>query len=105
MLGAAFTERPGPCVHPAPTPGLSSPATLAGTGGSAGGLTIGGAITQRPELFAAAHSSVGVSDMLRMELTPNGPPNIAEFGTVTNPVHFKAMVAISPYHWVPCATP
>jgi prolyl oligopeptidase len=79
---------------------IASPATLAGTGGSAGGITIGGAITQRPELFAAAHSSVGVSDMLRMELTPNGPPNIAEFGTVTNPAHFKAMFAISPYHRV-----
>ncbi len=36
--------------------------------------------------------------MLRMELTPNGPPNIAEFGTVTQPAHFKAMFAISPYH-------
>lgn len=79
---------------------IASPATLAGTGGSAGGITVGGAITQRPELFAAAHSSVGVSDMLRMEFTPNGPPNIAEFGTVTNPAHFKAMFALSPYHRV-----
>ena len=80
--------------------GYSSPKTLAGTGGSAGGITIGGAITQQPGLFAAAHSSVGVSDMLRMELTPNGAPNVAEFGTVTNPAHFKAMFAISPYHRV-----
>ena len=36
--------------------------------------------------------------MLRMELTPNGAPNVAEFGTVTNPDHFKAMYANSPYH-------
>ncbi len=79
---------------------ITSPQTLAGTGGSAGGITVGGAITQRPELFAAAQSAVGVSDMLRMELTPNGAPNVAEFGTVTNPAHFKAMVAISPYHRV-----
>ncbi len=78
----------------------AAPQTLAGTGGSAGGITIGGAITQRPELFAAAQSAVGVSDMLRMELTPNGAPNIAEFGTVTNPRHFKAMRALSPYHRV-----
>ncbi|HET7798046.1 MAG TPA: prolyl oligopeptidase family serine peptidase, partial [Nevskia sp.] len=49
--------------------GYTSPKKLAGTGGSAGGLTIGGAITQRPELFAAAQSAVGLSDMLRMELT------------------------------------
>lgn len=78
--------------------GWASPRTLAGTGGSAGGITIGGAITQRPELFAAAQSAVGVSDMLRMELTPNGAPNIAEFGTVNDPAHFQAMHALSPYH-------
>jgi prolyl oligopeptidase len=73
---------------------------LAGTGGSAGGITIGGAITQRPELFGVAQSAVGVSDMLRMELTPNGAPNVAEFGTVQQPEHFRAMVALSPYHRV-----
>jgi len=78
----------------------ASPATLAGTGGSAGGITIGGAITQRPELFAAAQSAVGLSDMLRMELTLNGAPNVAEFGSVTKPEQFKAMYAISPYHRV-----
>lgn len=78
----------------------ASPASLAGTGGSAGGITIGGAITQRPELFAAAQSAVSLSDMLRMELTPNGAPNVAEFGTVTNPAHFKSMYALSPYHRV-----
>lgn len=76
----------------------TSPATLAGIGGSAGGITIGGTITQRPDLLAAAQSAVGLSDMLRMETTPNGPPNIEEFGTVTNPEHFKSMYAISPYH-------
>ncbi|MBT9494192.1 MAG: S9 family peptidase [Paucibacter sp.] len=76
----------------------TSPAKLAGTGGSAGGITIGGAVTQRGELFAAAQSAVGLSDMLRMELTLNGAPNIAEFGTVTNPAHFKSMFALSPYH-------
>ncbi|HEX7439702.1 MAG TPA: prolyl oligopeptidase family serine peptidase [Caldimonas sp.] len=76
------------------------PARLAGTGGSAGGITIGGAITQRPELFAAAQSAVGVSDMLRMELTPNGAPNIAEFGTVAKAEQFRAMFDLSPYHRV-----
>ena len=78
----------------------TSPATLAGVGGSAGGITIGGTITQRPDLLAAAQSAVGISDMLRMETTPNGPPNIEEFGTVKNPDHFKSMYAISPYHRV-----
>ncbi|MBH9577588.1 prolyl oligopeptidase family serine peptidase [Inhella proteolytica] len=80
--------------------GYTSPELLAGTGGSAGGITIGGAINQAPQLFAAAQAAVGVSDMLRMELTPNGAPNIAEFGTVKNPQHFKAMYALSPYHRV-----
>ncbi len=78
--------------------GYSSPQLLAGTGGSAGGITIGGAINQAPQLFAAAQIAVGISDTLRMELTPNGPPNIAEFGTVRNAAHFKAMFAVSPYH-------
>ncbi len=78
--------------------GYTSSKKLAGTGGSAGGITIGGAITRRPELFAASQNAVGLSDMLRMELTPNGPPNIAEFGTVTRNDHFQAMYAISPYH-------
>lgn len=78
----------------------TQPAKLAGTGGSAGGITIGGAITQRPELFAAAQSAVGVSDMLRMEFTPNGASNVAEFGTVAKADQFKAMYAISPYHRV-----
>jgi prolyl oligopeptidase len=76
----------------------TSPPRLAGSGISAGGITIGGAITRHPELFAAAHSAVGLSDMLRMERTPNGPPNVAEFGTVTKKDHFHAMYAISPYH-------
>ncbi len=80
--------------------GYTTPKLLAGTGGSAGGITIGGAINQAPQLFAAAQAAVGVSDMLRMELTPNGPPNIAEFGTVKNPAHFKAIYALSPYHRV-----
>lgn len=80
--------------------GYTSPKKLAGIGGSAGGITIGGAITRRPDLFAAAQSAVGLSDMLRMELTPNGPPNIAEFGTVVKKDQFEAMYAISPYHRV-----
>ncbi|GGC58653.1 prolyl oligopeptidase family serine peptidase [Undibacterium terreum] len=76
----------------------TSSTKLAGQGKSAGGITIGGAINRRPELFAAAHSGVGLSDLLRAELTPNGPPNIAEFGTVKNPAQFKAMLSNSPYH-------
>ena len=88
------------CAEYLVSAGYTSKARLAGTGGSAGGITIGGAITQRPDLFAAAQSAVGVSDMLRAETTPNGPPNVPEFGTVKNAENFKTMFAISPYHRV-----
>ena len=88
------------CAEYLVSAGYTSKGKLAGTGGSAGGITIGGAITQRPDLFAAAQSAVGISDMLRSETTPNGPPNIPEFGTVKNAENFKTMMAISPYHHV-----
>ncbi len=52
---------------------LTSPAHLAGTGTTAGGITVGGAITQHPELFAAALDRVGASNMTRFEITPGRP--------------------------------
>jgi prolyl oligopeptidase len=73
---------------------------LAGEGTSAGGLTIGGAITERPDLFGAALDNVGDSDALRSELQVSGPANIPEFGTVKNADDFKNMLAISPFHRV-----
>ncbi len=63
--------------------GWTSARHLAIQGGSAGGITVGRALTERPELFAAVISNVGVSNALRAEFSPNGPPNIDEFGTVT----------------------
>lgn len=55
---------------------------LAGEGTSAGGITIGRSITEAPGLFAAALDVVGVSDAVRSEFSPNGPPNVPEFGSV-----------------------
>jgi prolyl oligopeptidase len=75
----------------------TSPQHLAGEGGSAGGITIGGAITWAPWLFGAAIDSHGDTDSLRMEFTPNGPPNISEFGSVTNEPGFHALYAMSAY--------
>jgi prolyl oligopeptidase len=75
----------------------TSPAYLAGEGGSAGGITIGGAIDWAPNLFAAAIDSHGETDNLRSEFTPNGPPNIGEFGSVTTPAGFHGLYAMSPY--------
>ncbi|WP_460584614.1 prolyl oligopeptidase family serine peptidase [Hymenobacter arcticus] len=62
--------------------GYTSPAHLIGEGTSAGGVLIGRAITERPDLFAAAISNVSCSNALRMENSPNGPVNAPEFGTV-----------------------
>jgi prolyl oligopeptidase len=76
------------------------PARLAIRGGSNGGLLMGAALTQRPELFRAVVAQVAVMDMLRVELDPNGQFNITEFGTVSDPAQFRALHAYSPYHAV-----
>ncbi len=78
----------------------TSPAHLAILGGSNGGLLMGAALTQRLELFRAVVSFVGIYDMLRVELDPNGAFNTTEFGTVKDPEQFKALYAYSPYHHV-----
>ncbi len=82
----------------------TSPAHLAILGGSNGGLLMGAAFTQRPELFRAVVSYVGIYDMLRVELDPNGAFNVTEFGTVKDPGQFKALFAYSPYHHVKDST-
>jgi prolyl oligopeptidase len=82
----------------------TSPAHLAGEGTSAGGITIGRAITTQPHLFAAALDVVGVSNALRAEFTPNGPPNVPEFGTVANETGFRALYAMDAYEHVVPAT-
>jgi prolyl oligopeptidase len=76
------------------------PASLAIIGGSNGGLLMGAALTQHPELFRAVVSHVGIYDMLRCELYPNGAFNVTEFGTVTDAEQFKALFAYSPLHHV-----
>jgi prolyl oligopeptidase len=60
-------------------------------GGSAGGITVGRALTERPDLFAGVISNVGVSNALRAEFSQNGPPNIDEFGTVKEADGFKGL--------------
>ncbi len=76
------------------------PEKLAILGGSNGGLLMGALITQHPDLVHAVVSAVGIYDMLRVELAPNGAFNVTEFGTVKNPEQFKALYAYSPYHHV-----
>jgi prolyl oligopeptidase len=79
-------------------------AHLAGEGTSAGGITIGGAVTQRPDLFGAALIRVGDSDSLRSELMASGPANIPEFGTVKEPDGFKGLMGMDAYQHVKPAT-
>jgi prolyl oligopeptidase len=76
------------------------PEKLAILGGSNGGLLMGALITQHPDLVRAVVSAVGIYDMLRVELAPNGAFNVTEFGTVKDPEQFKALYAYSPYHHV-----
>jgi prolyl oligopeptidase len=69
-------------------------------GGSAGGFLMGLALTRNPSLYRAVVSEVGIYDLLRVELTPNGAFNTPEFGTVKDPAQFPWMLAQSPYHHV-----
>jgi len=78
----------------------TSHAKLALMGGSNGGLLMGALITQHPDLARAVVSAVGIYDMVRVELDPNGSFNTTEFGTVKDPEQFKALYAYSPYHHV-----
>jgi prolyl oligopeptidase len=80
--------------------GYTSHAKLALLGGSNGGLLMGATITQHPALARAVVSQVGIYDMLRVELDPNGAFNVSEFGTVKDPDQFKALLAYSPLHHV-----
>ncbi len=67
-------------------------------GGSNGGLLVGAAITQRPDLFGAALPAVGVMDMLRFHRFTAGRFWVDDYGSAENPDEFKALYAYSPYH-------
>ncbi|MBV9439404.1 MAG: prolyl oligopeptidase family serine peptidase [Candidatus Eremiobacteraeota bacterium] len=75
----------------------TTPAKLAGEGTSAGGVTIGNAIVQHPELFAAALDVVGDTNAVRDEFSEAGPPNIPEFGTIANRTGWDALYATDAY--------
>ncbi len=69
----------------------TSSAKLAGECVSAGGILIGRAITERPDLFAVAIPRVGCLNQVRQETTPNGVPNIHEFGSCETEAGFQAL--------------
>jgi prolyl oligopeptidase len=78
--------------------GYTKPERLGIIGRSNGGLLMGAEIVQHPEMFRAVVSGVGIYDMLRVELHPNGAFNVTEYGTVKDETQFNALRAYSPLH-------
>lgn len=80
--------------------GYTTSARLAGQGGSAGGILIGRAFTERPDLFGAALDDVGLSDMIRDMFSPDGLLNVPEYGGLDNAEGFRNLYEISAYYHV-----
>jgi prolyl oligopeptidase len=80
--------------------GVTSPARLAVWGGSNGGLLVGAAVTQRPELFGAAVCSAPLLDMVRYERFKIGETWNVEYGSAARPEELAWLLGYSPYHRV-----
>ena len=70
---------------------------LAISGGSNGGLLVGAAVTQRPDLFRAVICAVPLLDMLRYHLFGSGKTWVPEYGSAEDDAQFKALYQYSPY--------
>jgi prolyl oligopeptidase len=88
------------CAEELIAKGYTTPDLLFITGTSAGGIMVGRAATERPDLFAGAIARVGDVNALRMETMAAGPANIPEFGTVKDPQGFKDLYAMDAYQHV-----
>ncbi|HEX4542987.1 MAG TPA: prolyl oligopeptidase family serine peptidase [Candidatus Acidoferrum sp.] len=73
---------------------------LAILGGSNGGLLVGAALTQRPELFRAVVCVYPLLDMLRFQKFLEGPYWVPEYGSAENAEQFPYLYKYSPYHHV-----
>jgi prolyl oligopeptidase len=80
--------------------GWTTPEQLGICGESNGGLLVGAAITQRPELFAAAVCSAPLLDMVRYEKFGLGATWRGEYGSASDPNQLRWLLAYSPYHHV-----
>jgi prolyl oligopeptidase len=80
--------------------GVTSPSRLAVWGGSNGGLLVGAAVTQRPDLFAAAVCSAPLLDMVRYERFPIGETWNVEYGSAAVAEQLGWLLGYSPYHRV-----
>jgi prolyl oligopeptidase len=78
--------------------GYTNPNRLAISGGSNGGLLIGAAVTQRPELFRAALCAVPLLDMLRYQHFLMARYWVPEYGSAEDPEQFQYLLQYSPYH-------
>ncbi len=78
----------------------TSPQKIAINGASAGGVLVGRALTERPDIFAAAIPEVGCLNLLRSEESPNGPANIPEFGTIKDSLECMALIEMDSYQHV-----
>jgi prolyl oligopeptidase len=81
-------------------PAYTAPGKLAALGGSNGGLLVGAALTQRPDLFRVALCGVPLLDMVRYHLFGSGKTWIEEYGSADDADDFRALFAYSPYHHV-----
>ncbi len=84
--------------------GYTRPQRLAIRGGSNGGLLMGAALTQRPDLFRAVVCQVPLLDMIRTQKFGLARLWIAEYGSAENESEFGAIYAYSPYHHVKAGT-
>ncbi len=80
--------------------GYTTSAKLAIRGGSNGGLLVGAAMTQRPDLFRAVICAVPLLDMVRYHLFGSGATWVPEYGSAADPAQFATLHAYSPYHQV-----
>jgi prolyl oligopeptidase len=79
---------------------VTNPRKDAVIGGSNGGLLVGAAITQHPELYQAAVCEYPLLDMLRYQLFLQGPQWVPEYGSANDAAQFKWLFAYSPYQHV-----
>ncbi|WP_025664084.1 prolyl oligopeptidase family serine peptidase [Aquimarina megaterium] len=80
--------------------GYTSPNKIAILGSSAGGIMMGRAITERPDLFKVAIGDVPSMNMIRSEIATNGLNSVKEFGTVKDSIEFKALLEMDSYHQI-----
>lgn len=88
------------CAETAVAQGLTTPKQLFIIGGSAGGIPMGMASVERPDLFAGVIDEVPMASAIRAEFQPNGPANIPEFGTIQDEKGFRNLLAMDGYQHI-----